>query len=205
MSGIRMACNLHRTVAANIRRTRTRSRAINLRFSTRGLTLGDHKSRETLGGTRKALRHRTRQLPVRHTFSLSQRTLLFSRCSLGYENRGPRARGRCSVTHCPFASAYYVLILGIRTYKARNTWPTDSQCARAWSSTMDRKKARGDGGGGWQTRSMKWPTHNTQRVASKFHNKNSRDSLSTCWIETIICGHRILKQFKNSILRRINL
>lgn len=47
-----------------------------------------------------ALRHRERQLPVRHTFSLSQRTLLFSRCSLGH-GRGPRARGRCSVTHAP--------------------------------------------------------------------------------------------------------
>lgn len=40
------------------------------------------------------------QLPVRHTFSLSQRTLLFSRSSLGH-GRGPRARGRCSVTHAP--------------------------------------------------------------------------------------------------------
>jgi len=64
---------------------------------------------------------------------------------------------------CPFASAYYVLILGIRTYKASNTRPIPNVHAcdlRRWIESP-----------GWQTRSMKWPTHNTAKgVASKLHN-----------------------------------
>lgn len=78
---------------------------------TRTLTLGGSPARHKRGGP---LRHRERQLPVRHTFSLSQRTLLFSRCSLGHE-RGPRARGRCSMTHAPsFLRITYLYLEPVR-------------------------------------------------------------------------------------------
>lgn len=91
-----------------------------------------------------ALRHRERQLPVRHTFSLSQRTLLFSRCSLGH-GRGPRARGRCSVTHAPsflrITYLYLELVRARRVTRDQTDYRSivayarfSSPCARAHAS-----------------------------------------------------------------------
>ena len=90
-----------------------------------------------------ALRHRERQLPVRHTFSLSQRTLLFSRCALWGTNRGPRARGRCSVTHAPsFLRITYLYLEPVRARRATRDRPPIDRCICTILSAFVHARAR---------------------------------------------------------------
>lgn len=122
----------------------TRSRMINPRFQREEATLGDRaRSCETEGC---ALRHRERQLPVRHTFSLSQRTLLFSRCSLGHEPGATRPR-QMFRDACPFASAsitYLYLEPGRARRVTRDRQTERSIDAYARFSTRASKNATDD-------------------------------------------------------------
>lgn len=121
-------CNLHRKLRPH-RRTRTRSRAINLRFSTRGLSPWVIVSPE---------KHKRDEEDPTSLHAAAADTSYFFFVSKNPPLQSVLFGVRTGATRpwqmfrdaCPFASAYYVLILGIRTYKARNTRPIPNVHAR---------------------------------------------------------------------------
>lgn len=112
------------------------------------------------GGTRKTLRHHNTAAAGTSYFFFVSKNPPFQSVLFGVQTGATRP-WQMFRDACPFASAYYVLILGIRTYKASNTRPIPNVHARDSRRWIENP--------GWQKRVL-WNDRHTIHRKGWHHN-----------------------------------